>query len=300
MDAIEHLAKKYSLNKLFFSTILIGLSAALPEIGIALSAGFENKPLIALGNVYGANLANLGLVVGIAVIVAGVVPIVGEYVRGSLWVTLGAIILPYMLMLDGGLSRLDGLILLLGYLLYLNYVVKTNGIIVKQKKNLKRLEKVSKEEIMTPVSSSLVMLVLGLATILVSALFLVRLVGSIAIDLKVSDFWAGIIFLSLGTTLPEIFGGIESDKKFTSLLVVEKLLGSVVINSTLVIGVLAIIRPISTNETLASGLTGLFTVITLGLFWLFSKSKRKLSRWEGVVLVGVYMMFAGLMLLTAR
>jgi cation:H+ antiporter len=128
----------------------------------------------------------------------------------------------------------------------------------------------------------------------------VRIVDSVSIILKVSHFWAGLVLLSVGTTLPEIFGGMFSDKKFTALLAIEKLLGAVVVNSTLVIGILAILSPVMVKETLSSGLAGLFTIITLGLFWLFSRSKRKLNRWEGAVLLGIYLMFAGLQLMTAR
>ena len=131
MDAIEHISEKLSINKIFLSSVLIGISAALPEMAIAIAASIEGKPLIALGNVLGANMANLGLVVGATVIVARVVPVVGDNMRGSLWITMAAIVAPYMLISDGGLGRLDGAILLFGYLLYLNYFVKTNGVVLK-------------------------------------------------------------------------------------------------------------------------------------------------------------------------
>jgi Ca2+/Na+ antiporter len=73
----------------------------------------------------------------------------------------------------------------------------------------------------------------------------------------------------------------------------------VVINSTVILGIVALITPIVMRESIQRGLSGMFLVMILGIFWLFTKSKRKLERWEGVVLVGVYLMFIGLQLMLA-
>ena len=108
------------------------------------------------------------------------------------------------------------------------------------------------------------------------------------------------MFIALATTIPELVVGIWNHKKQESLLTIEKLLGSIVTNSTLVIGVLAVIQPMEVQDSMSKGVAGLFLVFILGLFWLFTKTKRKLEKWEGIVLVGVYLMFLGLQMLFVR
>jgi cation:H+ antiporter len=77
------------------------------------------------------------------------------------------------------------------------------------------------------------------------------------------------------------------------------MLGSVVFNSTFILGLLAVISPIVFDDSVQKGIAGIFLIIVLGLFWLFTKSKKKLERWEGLVLIGMYLMFVGLQFMFA-
>lgn len=296
VDVVEEWANKLKVKKMFLATVLLSLVAAAPEIAIALAASFENVPLVALGNTLGANLANLGLVVGGLVAIVGVVPVVGEYAKNGLWITIALALLPFMLMTDGGLSRFDGVTLLFGYLLYLNYVIKSNWLELKQLK-LHRHKTSANKDLVSNRVALVVMFLLGGATLTICSSFLIKLVSSIGSGLGVSSFWVGLVFLALATTLPELIVGWWNHKKAESLLTLEKLLGSIVTNSTLVVGILAVLRPMVVEDSLSKGVTGLFLVFILGLFWLFTKSKRKLERWEGVVMMGVYLMFLGLQMM---
>lgn len=299
VDVLEEWVKGIRNRRMFLSSMLLAVAAAAPEIALAIAASIEGKPLVALGNAIGANLANLGLVVGGLVALVGVIPVVGEYVSSSLWVTISLAILPFMLMTDGNLSRFDGAALLFGYLLYLNYLIKSNWIELKQVKALKR--KPNRDKDVIPMKwASVTMFIIGSAILIICAIFLVKLVSVAAVSLGVSTFWIGLVFLSIVTTLPELLVGWWNHKKKESLLTVEKLLGSIVTNSTLVIGLLAIISPMEVQDTMSKGLSGLFLVFILGLFWLFTKSKKKIERWEGIVLMGVYLMFLGLQMLIVR
>ena len=297
VNVVEEVVNKQKTKKILLSTVALSLVAASPEIAIAISASFQGTPLVALGNAIGANIANLGLVVGGLVAFVGVVPVVGEYAKGSLWITVALALLPFMLMSDGSLSRFDGAALLFGYLLYLNYIIKSNWIELKQAKLHKQSH--SKEAIQNR-WGMVMMFLIGGTTLLVCSSFLIKLVSSIGVELGVSSFWIGLVFLALATTLPELLVGWWNHKKSESLLTIEKLLGSIVTNSTLVIGTLVLIQPIEVRDTLSKGVSGLFLVLILGLFWLFTKSKRKIERWEGVVLVGVYLMFIGLQMMFIR
>jgi len=133
----------------------------------------------------------------------------------------------------------------------------------------------------------------------VSALMLVNLAVKVSGSLGVSSFWIGLIVLAIGTTLPELVLTIVASEKREISLILGDILGSVVINSTLILGIIVMISPIGYTDPLQKGISGLFLMTILGLFWLFTKSKHKLDRWEGAVLVGIYAMFVGIQLMLA-
>ena len=129
---------------------------------------------------------------------------------------------------------------------------------------------------------------------------MVEVAVAIARGLGASSFWVGLVIIALGTTLPEMIVSIEAVRKREASLILGNLLGSVVVNSSLIMGVGALIRPVLFNDTLVKGLAGVFMVAILGLFWLFTRTKHRLDRWEGAALVGVYLMFVGLQFLALR
>lgn len=295
MNVAEMWFQKAKHSRIFFATVALGLVAALPEIAIVLAATIQNNPHIALGNSLGANIANIGLVVGVMVAVIGVVPVVGEYLSINLWMTVVMALLPFLLMVDGDLSRFDGTTLLFGYLLYLYFEIKANMFELKQEKILKR-KLIHKDLLSAPVSN-LLMFLIGFSTLVICSIFLVMLMDNMSLTYGVSGFWIGLVVLALVTTIPELIIGLFSGEKKSITLTLQKLLGSIVTNSTLALGLLAIISPLTSQESISKAVAGVFTVAILGLFWLFTKSKRKIQRWEGAVLFGMYLMFVGLQML---
>jgi len=298
INQFEKVAVDLRVRKLLLASLLVGLSTSLPELFIALASSFEGNPQIALGDLMGANIANLSWVIGGAAIVGRVIPVVGDYLRGDLWVTMVLALTPFLLMLDGGLSRLDGVILIFGYLLYVNDLIHKGRFKIKQAKLNKHIE--TRVHGYTERLAHLVKMVVSLIVLGVSARMLVQVSISIASGLGASPFWVGLIVIAFGTTIPELVVSLEAVQKREASLVLGNLLGSVVVNSSLIMGLVAIISPMVLTETLQKGLASLFLVIILGVFWLFTRSKHRLDRWEGAVLVGFYLMFVGLQFLILR
>lgn len=289
VDVIERFVSKLPLRKNKLAPILIGFSLALPELFVGISAALDGKSQIALGNVVGANMANLSLIIGGLAIFASVVPVVGEYIKKDLWVTIGLAFLPFLMLFDGVISRLEGGVLVGLYFVYAFFLSNEKPVIRQSSKKISSVEKWGLTTI----------LFLGLIIMAVSSWQLVQIVVQIATYWSVSWFWMGLILIAFGTTLPELLLVTVSKKKKNVSLVLPDLLGSVVMNSTLILGLVAIISPIIFKQSLQRGLSGVFLVFILGLFWLFTKSKRKLERWEGLVLIGVYLMFIGLQFMIA-
>lgn len=299
IDIFEKLVREIKTSRLVLATVLVGFSTSLPELFVGIAAALRNQPQIALGNIVGANLANLSWIIGGAALVFGAIPVIGEYLRNELWITAGMVMMPFLLMTDGKLTRLDGLVLIFLYLLYANNLVRRGNSPLRALKISGR--KIIKHRVKTRMNSIVqaFKLISWLGVLGVSALMLVNLAVKVSGSLGVSSFWIGLIVLAIGTTLPELVLTIVASEKREISLILGDILGSVVINSTLILGIIVMISPIGYTDPLQKGISGLFLMTILGLFWLFTKSKHKLDRWEGAVLVGIYAMFVGIQLMLA-
>jgi cation:H+ antiporter len=289
VDVLERVVLRLPIKKNRVIPILIGFSLALPELFVGIAAALDGKPQMALGTVVGANMANLSLIIGGLAIFASVIPVVGEYIEKDLWVTIGLALMPFFMLFDGTISMVEGGVLIAVYFVYAFFLSKEKVVLKIAKKKMTTSEKWGLP----------VMLILGLVIMAVCSWQLVQVVVSIAAVWGVSWFWMGLLLIAFGTTLPELLLLSFSKKKSKVSLTLPELLSSVVMNSTIILGIVALISPIVIRESVQRGLSGMFLVIILGLFWLFTKSKKKLERWEGVVLIGVYLMFIGLQFIFA-
>jgi cation:H+ antiporter len=299
VDIFEKLAHEIKANKLLIATILVGFSTSLPELFVGLAAAFRSQPEISLGNIIGANLANLSWIIGGAALLYGSIPVVGEYLRKELWITIGMAMTPFLLMSDGVLNRLDGLVLIFMYLLYVNNLIRSGNSPLKHLKLSGRKVVIHRFKTKMDRVLQTIKLMISLAVLGISAWMLINLAVKISASLGVSLFWIGLMVVAVGTTLPELILSLMASERREIALILGNILGSVVVNSTLILGIIAVVAPITYPGSLQRGISGIFLIIILGLFWLFTKSKHKLERWEGAVLVGVYAMFVGLQLMIA-
>ena len=124
LNAFQVLADKIKVRKMVVAALLVALSTSLPELFVGILSALEGQPEISLGNVLGSNVANLSLVIGGAALVSGSVSVVGDFMKKELVAAFLAGCLPILLVMDGNLTRLDGLLLLGAYGVYISEVVK--------------------------------------------------------------------------------------------------------------------------------------------------------------------------------
>lgn len=288
-----------SKGKLAIAAILVALSTSLPELFVAVASSLEGRPEISMGNLLGANVANLSLVVGGAAIATGTLPILGNYWRHELAAAFLAGMAPIVLLMDGGLSRLDGFILLVIYVIYLDELVIDGRKKSLAKEGVARPGIISKLMIwhQNGVDGSLLKLLLGVGVMMISADFLVKTAIDISSTLRIPGVILGLVIFAIGTTLPELSLSIVAGRKKKTALVLGNLLGSIVTNATLIVGILALIGPFQVRSVTNYNLVNIAFVLIFSVFWFFTKTKRKLERWEGAILIGLFLTFAGLELL---
>ena len=132
----------------------------------------------------------------------------------------------------------------------------------------------------------------GIIAVLVSSDIIVRVSKLIAVDLGVPLFVIGLILLAIGTSLPEMVLSYRSIKRHETGIFFGNMLGSTIANSTLVIGLTAIIRPIAGATGENYNFAAFAFLLIISLFWYFSRSKHRLDRWEALILVIIYVVFA--------
>lgn len=281
------------------AALLVALSTSLPELFVTFASIAEKKPEIALGTLLGSNVADLSIIIGGATLLAGSLPIVGEYWRFELAAAFVAGISPILLMMDGGLSRMDGAILIVIYIIYLSDLI-IDG---KKKRLVKMglshggiLSRLGKQKHFGRGGSVLEMMV-GITALLFSGWWLVKIASGMAGNWGISAGVIGLLVVSVGTSLPELFLSTGAILSKNVALVLGNLLGSIVTNATLIVGVLAFFHPFEIEKTGSYALVNVAFVLIFGIFWLFSSTRRKLERWEGLILVGVFVTFVGLVLL---
>ncbi len=133
---------------------------------------------------------------------------------------------------------------------------------------------------------------MGVLGLLVSAHLIVKLAERVAVGYGVSLLVVGLILVALGTSLPELIFEFKAVKSKEVGMVFGDLLGSLVANSTLIIGTVGMIHPFSLDGGFQPYLRGTITFLVLfGLFWWLATTKRKLERWEGLILLLIYGVF---------
>ncbi len=291
-ESLKSLAQVTRVGKFAITSLLLAFATSIPELTVSITSALEGNSALALGTIIGSNIANISLVVGGAALIGGSFSVIGEFLKMDIFSVFLAGVLPLMLLLDSRLSRVDGIILLLIYGLY-NYGLlngharhghgsRPTGLFTGlfKHKNLSRFNR------------SVAWLFLGAALLMFSADMIVKLATRLAGGFGVPVFLIGLFFVGIGATMPELFFEIKAVKKRQAGMVLGNLFGSVVVNSTLILGVTALIQPIKLDRGLPAYLlsAAVFGLIFL-LFWYFVRTKKKLERWEGVVLIAAYFVF---------
>jgi len=285
VSSLKRISQTTHLGKFALTSFVMGLATSLPELFVGIAAALEGRPSLSLGNVIGSNIANLSLVIGGTALMGGTMNLVGNFLKKDVFYTFLAGSAPLILMLDNRLSKIDGLILLAIYGWYVATVLHLKDRDYHFDGILKRLEK-------RKVEVAFSMFFLGVILLIFSADMLVKVSYQLASLFQVPLLLVGLFLLAIGTSLPELSFGIKAIRAKQVAMVFGNLLGSVVANSSLVLGVTALITPIEIISLQEYLVATIFFVLIFAAFYIFIRTKRRLDRWEGGLLFLFYIIFA--------
>mgnify|MGYP000098598273 CR=1 FL=1 len=301
--SISKVGRLTRANYFFITSVLLAFGNSLPDLFLAITSSLDGSPSLSLGNVIGSNITKLTLVSGVSAIIFASVQVQGSILKKELGITILAGLAPFLLIIDGELSRVDGLILISLYGAYVSSMFRAKYIRDMNSKNystnpstfLRQLAITGKHS-----HQDIARLFWGLALLLGSSEVIVRLAGNAAQIMQIPIFLVGLVIISLGTTLPELAFSIRSLSDHHPTMFFGNLLGSMIANSTLVIGIASIILPIR-DVYINNYFYAFFVFVVVSvLFWMFTHSKKNLSRWEGIVLVLFYICFIAVEFILGR
>jgi cation:H+ antiporter len=280
VKSLTQIARFFRMSEFVLASLLMGFGTSFPELVVGISAAFAKAPALVLGNVIGSNIANLTIIIGIPIILAKGIKLESKIMREDSFYMILISILVLFLMLDKTLSRFDGAILLGVFLLY----------IVKTLKHHKKFEKTVNNITYSEFFNNLVLFFISLILVIVSAKFVVDYAIKISEILNLPQILIGLFVVAIGTSLPELVFGIKTVMSKHEGMALGNIFGSVIFNSTLILGVSALIYPI-TSDFLLFLVSSVFLIVLTFTFWTFLESDKKLSWQEGIALILFYVFF---------
>jgi cation:H+ antiporter len=276
----SRLAKVLHFPEFIVSFFIIALISVLPEATISVISAFNGEPELGLGTLIGSNVADLTIVFGIvALFSSNGIKVKSKILRNNFYY-LFLLLFPLVLGFDGRLSRVDGLILILAGFLFFVKIYRDSH------KFHKKFNHTKKE----PAFTSLLLLMLSLVLLLLSAFLTVKFAVNFANDARLPSILIGVTIIALGTCLPELIFSIKSVRINRDGLALGDILGTVVNDVTIILGIVALIAPFDYNP-FNIYLTGT-AMFLAGVFVIgFMKSDKSINKKEGIILILIYILF---------
>lgn len=285
VEGAVRLAAALRVSPVVIGAVIVGFGTSAPELLVSGLAAAGGNLDIAVGNIVGSNIANLSLVLGVASAIAGI-SIDSSILRREVPLAAGAALL-FAGLLAGGLSRLDGLVLLVVLVAALTWLIRG----ARSSGNDELTAEID-EELHPPVPHrtgvEVLRTVLGLAGTIAGAQLLVTGAVRVAEELGVSQAFIGLTLVAVGTSLPELVTAVVAARKGAHDLIVGNVLGSNVFNSLAVGGVAAVLGPGPLGDVAVAARAVAVMIVVTGIAVVALATGHRLRRREGIALVVVY------------
>lgn len=272
------LAEEKGISPHVIGVTIVAFGTSLPELLVSIISSFQGYNDLALGNIVGSNISNIGLVLAVSTFIfyyvlnTNINP--DEDANNDSYVMLLAVILLFLFSKDKVISQNEGVFLFALYVIYIIWLYKrTNS-------NPTEIDKVEK--------TSYIFLTGGLVALLVGAQLTVDSAVSIATLMGISEIVIGLSVVAVGTSLPELAGTISAARMGHKEIAVGNVIGSNIANIFLVMGILATINPVSVEDFVIKTTLPLLILLTIAAFGFI---RIPLTRFSGLILFAFFVLF---------
>ncbi|MFT7050822.1 MAG: cation:H+ antiporter [Psychroserpens sp.] len=280
------LSFKLSISKMVIGMTVVSFATSAPELLVSLNAALTGSPAIALNNIIGSNIANIGLVLGITAVVSSISVDASFYKFNWPVMMLFSIALYYFLWNDNQLTGIEGGVLFVGLIIFL-------VVLIRSAKKDAVVEDVDDSLAVVSNFKIVLWLLIGAAALYFGSVWLVDGAKDLAFRLGVSDAVIAATVIAIGTSVPELAASVIAAVKKEKALSLGNLIGSNIFNIASVLGLTSMIKTIPVTDT---------SILDKDIFWMLAFSavlipliiipkKFQISRYKGLLLIVAYGVF---------
>ena len=258
VDGSNAIAKKLHISEIVIGLTIVSIGTSMPELFVSTTSAIEGYSDISIGNIIGSNICNLLLILGLSALIRPL-----EFQNQTKLILIGLFCL---------------------FLTYTIIMAKRNQQDVILQFSNEKSKKIS-------IFKNTMLILLGIILLKLGSELVVENAKRIAITLSVSEKVIGLTIVAIGTSLPELVTSVTAAIKGDSDIAIGNIVGSNIFNMLLIVGVSAVINPISYNITYNFQMLILFIGMAMITFFPFVKPKNKLSRFEGLLFVLLYIFY---------
>lgn len=276
------LAKLMGIHPIIIGLTVVAMGTSMPEFLVSLVAAIKDKADVALGNIVGSNISNIGLILGTSGLLRSL-KVNAQILKFDLPIVLGLSAIFWFMSMNGVIGRVDGLLLTGGFAFYM-------WTLTRRAKYQARLERGKTERPAVQPRQILVntiLIVLGIAGLTFGANWTISAASEISRRLGVPELVLGLTVIALGTSLPELATCLVAALKNQGDIGIGNIIGSNLFNMMFIVGPVAAIHPLSVAKELIYYNIPIMLALT-ALMYPMLKSRKTLSRLEGGILLACY------------
>ncbi|MUG33087.1 calcium/sodium antiporter [Psychrobacter sanguinis] len=295
IDGATSLAVRFNMPSFLIGVIILGIGTSAPELVVSALAAFAGSPDLALGNAYGSNIINITLVLGVTALISPIL-IRSDVIRYDLMLLLAVTALAAIQLVDGSLSRLDGIVLVVALvavlLIQILLSLRSNKDKVELPEQLAAKEQVN-------VFKSFGTLILGLSLLIASSRAIVWGAVELATLWGMSELLIGLTIVAIGTSLPELVASVAAARRGEHDMALGNVIGSNLFNTLGVVGLAAIIKPMQHIDPQILSrdvmMVGMVSVLLFILAIIAFKRQGEMKHGSGVVLILTFIFYSVLL-----
>lgn len=285
VNGASSIARRAGISEFVIGLTIVGFGTSCPELVVSLTGAIEGNSDISVGNVVGSNIFNVLFILGLTAMVLPV-GMTDKNRRIDIPITLGVTILLVILGIAGsmsgpGISRWEGVLMLLVFSAYLFYCFKSDS----------KDEFSETQQATLSITKSIALTLTGLAGLIFGGDLFVDSATALARQIGVSDKFIAVTILAGGTSLPELATSLVAAIKGKEQLALGNILGSNVFNAMLILGLSSVITPLSfASMTIVDIITLVLSAVLL-LIWAYTGRKNRIDRREGAAMLLCYVAY---------
>lgn len=280
------IAAKMHIPEIVIGLTIVAFGTSAPEFAVSLSSALKGTADMAVGNIVGSNIFNTMFIIGVAALVLPIATTRAMVKKDIPFAIVASIILLALCAYDRELSRWDALILLVVLCIFMYNTIRAA--------KAGKLDEQAAEVHTMATWKAIAWFIVGLGCLVFGSNLFVDSASSIARTLGLSDAVIGLTIVAGGTSLPELATSVVAARKGNSAIAIGNVVGSNVLNILLILGLTGIISPMANLQLLPLDY-GLM-LLSIVLLWLFSHTKFRIERWEGLLLIVLYIAYVAFLI----